>query len=126
MARIRYDQLLRTLGIVAILYFAQSVVIPVALAIVIGLALTPIVEHLRRLHLPRPLAVVCSVALGMGLLAGVGWLAAGQIGELAQRLPRYRDPIIAKTRSLGPLGGILRESFRKFEQTVSQPGGEAR
>ncbi len=120
---IRADPILRTFAVVAGLYFAHSFLILIALAIAVGLALSPVVDRLTRLGLHRTLAVVLSVLGCLGSLGIVGWGVTGQIAQMAQKLPEYRDPIIAKTSHLGPVGAILREAFSKLEDTIGSPPG---
>ena len=120
---IRADPILRTFAVVAGLYFAHSFLILIALAIAIGLALSPGVDRLTRLGLPRTLVVVVFVLCCLGSLGLVGWLGTAQIGQMAQKLPEYRGPIVAKTTQLGAVGAILREAFSRLEETIGSPPG---
>jgi len=58
------------LALVAALYLARSVVLPTVLALFLMVPLNPLVQGLRRLHLPRWLAAAVVVA---GLLTGLGF-----------------------------------------------------
>jgi predicted PurR-regulated permease PerM len=66
--------LLAFLAVGAILYFAAAAFIPVAIALFFALLLSPAVDALQRLRLPRALAA-CFVMLAL-LLAGAGILDA--------------------------------------------------
>ena len=50
--------------IVFALYFGKDVLLPVTLAVLLSFALSPLVTLLRRIHIPRAIAVVFSVAVG--------------------------------------------------------------
>ena len=84
----------------AVLYIAREILIPLALALLFSFTLTPLVKQLQRLHIGRAPAVLLVVALGLGSLAGAGWLVTGQIVDLASRLPKYKDNIHRKLQAL--------------------------
>jgi len=112
------DRVLRTLAVVGFLYFARAVVVPIVLAVALGLALTPLVEQLTRLRLRRSASVVLSVALALSVLGLIGWFSTGQITKFARTLPSHREALVGKTQGLGPVGSILRDTFVQLEQTV--------
>jgi predicted PurR-regulated permease PerM len=93
----------------ALLYWGQVVLIPIALAALISFLLGPLVLRLHRWGVPRVPAVIVVVSLAGGLLLGLGWVVAGQLGELANELPSYRENIRAKVADLRALtrGGVL-------------------
>ena len=91
--------------VVACLYSAQAVFIPLALAMLFTLVLSPPVTLLQRLRLGRIPAVILVVVLSGGLLFGMSWLVARQFVELAAELPQYSDAIKTKVRDLKKLAG---------------------
>lgn len=94
--------------VVAVLYWAQIVLMPVTLAILVTFILTPPVAWLQR-SLGRVGAVCLVVTV---LLAGLGltaWGISQQISSLALELPQYRDNIrqkISDVRSAGKGGSV--------------------
>ena len=58
--------------VVAALYFAREVLIPVTLAMLLSFVLSPLVELLRQIWLGRILSVVLAVVLALGLILAVG------------------------------------------------------
>jgi predicted PurR-regulated permease PerM len=86
------------------LYWAQKVLIPVALAVFLAFPLAPLVTALERYHLGRKLSVVVVVLCATLVLSGVGWLVHVQIGNLADELPAYSQNIQSKVKYLGQLG----------------------
>ena len=58
-------------GVIAALYFGRDVFIPLALAVLLGFALSPIVTLLRQARLPRAPAVLIVVAIALALAAAL-------------------------------------------------------
>src|SRR5688572_21946445 len=81
--------------VVVVLYWAQAVLVPIALAILFTFVLTPPVTWLER-WIGRVPAVLAIVMLVFTLLGLAGWGLARQMDHLAEDLPRYRVNILAK------------------------------
>jgi predicted PurR-regulated permease PerM len=82
--------------IVAALYFAKEVLIPLALAIMLSFLLAPLVLRLQRWGLPRiPSLLVVLVVVG-GAFTGLGIVVFGQLRDLANKLPQYQNNIEEK------------------------------
>ncbi|OAI41948.1 hypothetical protein AYO41_01370 [Verrucomicrobia bacterium SCGC AG-212-E04] len=115
--------------IVAALHLAKDVFIPIALAILLSFLLTPVASLLERLGIRRSLAAACTVFLALVALSGVGLLVIGQVVDLTERLPAYRqnmrDKIAAiKSQGNGPLSraiGSLRELADEAVNTEVAP-----
>jgi len=78
---------LAVIAIVLMLQYAQSMVIPIVLSILISYALEPVVAWMTRWRVPRPLAA--GVVL-VALVASSGWLAYGlrsEVNAIVERLP---------------------------------------
>jgi predicted PurR-regulated permease PerM len=107
--------------IIASLYCAQAVLIPVALAILLTFLLSPVAGALERIALRRLPSVIVVVVLTFSLLGGIGWIVTLQFGSLANELPTYRKNIrqkIADIREAGK-GGAL-EKVQKTAEDVKQ------
>jgi predicted PurR-regulated permease PerM len=85
--------------VIATLYWAQSVFIPVALAGFLTFLLSPFVGWFRQRGLGRTPAVILVVLMAAAALGGVGWLVTAQITSLLQELPRYSQNVKQKVRS---------------------------
>ena len=101
--------------VIVVLYWAQAVLVPIALAILLTFVLTPPVSWLERWigRVPAVLAVVTLVFVVLGL---AGWGLARQMDHLAQDLPRYRVNILAKiadVRGAGKGGSV-----EKLQETI--------
>ena len=75
--------------VVAALYFGQEVLLPVTVAVLLSFVLSPLVNGLRKLHVPHVVAVVFSVTVALGLIGGVAALVGSQLVDVAADLPRY-------------------------------------
>jgi predicted PurR-regulated permease PerM len=112
---------LAVLGIVAALYFAKAIFLPLALAILLTFLLAPPVRLLRSWGVPRVPAVVLVVALACAIFLGIGGIVGQQVTQLAQKLPEYQFTIQEKIRSLrdAASSGTL-ERIATFLRNVNQ------
>ena len=86
--------------IIAALYFGREILVPLALSVLLGFVLDPIVAWLKRRGLPRVAAVVLVVTLALGGIALAGLSLGNQISSLSQQLPTYQTTILKKLRDL--------------------------
>jgi predicted PurR-regulated permease PerM len=107
--------LIRILGtlilIIACLYWAKVVLIPIALAVLLTFLLNPVVSALHSRGLPRAPAVLVVVVLVFSVVGGIAWTVTRQLGILAYELPRYQENLknkISDLRELGKSGVIKR------------------
>ncbi len=143
-----HDSLFILFGLVlvmACLYWARIVLIPLALAVLLTFVLTPAVAALQRRGLGRLPAVLLVVLLALLFVSGIGYMVTRQINGLVANLPNYKDEIVKKVETLRGAGeggflGKVRSFFgevsdelmvnaenkgeRKFEEESkkSQPG----
>ena len=92
--------ILTAVTIVAAVYFARDVLIPLALAVLISFVLAPMAHALRRIGVPRAPAVIAVALVSFGAILGVGALGTSQISQLAENLPEYQQHIRDKIRDL--------------------------
>ena len=86
--------------VVATLYFAQDVLIPVTLAVILSFVLSPLVTMLERIGTSRAPSVLLAVLMAFGVLALAGTLLARQASTLATEAPQYARAIEEKVRGL--------------------------
>jgi predicted PurR-regulated permease PerM len=107
--------------IIASLYWAQAVLIPVAVSILLTFLLSPVADSLERLGLGRVFSVVLIVILAFSFLAAVGWIVTLELTSVANEIPTYRKNIqqkIADVRGAGK-GGAL-EKVQKTAEEVKK------
>ena len=71
-----------------VLYWGQVVLVPIALAALITFLVGPLVTRLDRLGVPRVLGVIVVAAFVTGVLGGLGYVVAGQLGSLSRGATR--------------------------------------
>jgi predicted PurR-regulated permease PerM len=86
--------------VICALYFGREVLLPLALAILLSFVLTPPVLLLRRIKVPRILAVGIVVAIAFGFIFSLGWMMSRQVTDLAADLPRYQTTLSEKIKAL--------------------------
>jgi predicted PurR-regulated permease PerM len=112
--------------VVAVLYWAQAVLVPFALAILLTFVLTPPVTWLQR-WVGRVPAVLFAATLVFAALGLAGWGLTRQIDHLAEDLPGYRANIrtkIADVRLAGR-GGAVEKLQETLERIKTDLGTEA-
>lgn len=82
--------------VVAALYFAKVVLIPLALAIMVSFLLAPLITRLQRWGLPRIAALIVVIVVVSGAFGGLTFIVWGQVRDLAEKLPQYRTNIEEK------------------------------
>ena len=115
--------------VIVVLYWAQAVLVPFALAVLLTFVLTPPVSWLERWlgRVPAVLAAVTLVFIGLGL---AGWGLARQMDHLADDLPTYRVNILAKiadVRGAGKGGSVekLQETIEGIKTDLGQSSAPA-
>ena len=103
--------------VIATLYFARVVFIPLALALLFSLVLTPPVGFLERIKLPRVLAIFLVVVVLVGLMGLIGWKTSQQFVDLTSQLPAYKKTLQDKIHSLK---GPSSQSLNKASDTVKE------
>jgi predicted PurR-regulated permease PerM len=93
--------------VVATLYFAREMLIPIVLAVLLSFVLAPLVRALGRIYVPRVAAVLLVVVLGFGIVLGIGTVMGRQAASLAANLPAYKLTVSEKLDGLRDAGGLV-------------------
>ncbi|MGD9802244.1 MAG: AI-2E family transporter [Hyphomicrobiaceae bacterium] len=121
--------------VIAMLIVGQTVLIPLAGAIIISFILAPVVRRLAAWGLPRSVSVAGVVAIIFFLLISAGTLLSVELLSMTSRMGDYRENIVTKVRAVSSIGredGILKravDTIDRLTETVSQemskPGSDA-
>jgi predicted PurR-regulated permease PerM len=84
---------------IAILYWAQIVLVPLAFAVLLAFVLAPVVSALQG-RIGRVAAVLTVVTLTCTALGLVGWLVTQQLASIAGEIPGYQQNIHQKIRDI--------------------------
>jgi predicted PurR-regulated permease PerM len=118
------NSMLIAVVIVATLYFAREVLLPIALACILSFMLAPPVRMLQNHRVPRGLAVAGVVLLAFFVIFMLGSTMARQVSRLAKDLPRYEATISTKIQRLQDVGtgGTLERAQQVLEDLSKQLG----
>lgn len=106
------------------LYWGQSVLIPVAMAVLLAFLLTPAVKALQRWHLDRRLSIILVVLLAATLIGGIGWIIKVELSSLVEEIPAYSRNIQTKAHYVRELGG--RVGTERFSTLLENFTGTAK
>ena len=76
-----FQGILCAIAVLACLYVAQDIVVPVVLALVLKLLLQPLVSLLERLHVPRPAGALIALAVLLSVFVGLGTLLSSPAAQ---------------------------------------------
>jgi predicted PurR-regulated permease PerM len=109
------------LGVLAALYVASSVILPVVFALVLNLLLQPGVRLLGRLHLPRAVGALLAVFLVIGAIVGLVAALSVPAATWAERLPEGIPRLETHLQVMkGPLQA-LQKVIQQAEQVADAP-----
>ena len=86
--------------IVASMYWARAVLMPVALALLLTFLLSPIDSALQRLGLGRVVSVTLLAVLTFSVIGVIGWAISVEVKEFANDLPGYQGNIKKRVEDL--------------------------
>ena len=129
-----YPPLTALAAAVAALYFGRDVFIPLATAVLLTFALAPVVSGLRKLRVPRPVAVVAVALSAFTAIVLFGVVVASQLGNLGGNLPLYQSNIETKMQSIKDarfgqgiydrVSKLLDRLGRQIDETEAAPPGQ--
>ncbi len=114
--------LVTMVAVVAVLHFAEDVLVPVALAMMLAFLLTPLVSRVERWGVNRPIAVALTTLVAFALLGVLVYLVTQQFLGLVGDLPSYRDNLLTKIRSFS--GGSEGGGIERGVETVKELSDE--
>jgi predicted PurR-regulated permease PerM len=103
--------------VVAMLARGEVLLVPIALAVVIAFALTPLVKALERIGLARFLCVLVVVLAMLGLVSSFGYVVSRQFVDLSIQMPKYSEVMGRKLAALRTPG---KSSLANIPKTVDK------
>ncbi len=107
--------------IVATVYVAKPVLVPLSLAVLFSFILNPLVILVQRAVPRRVPAVLIVVGTALVLAAGVAWTVGVQVSKLAEDLPADLPRIQTKVQALQSQGGLFSRLHQMVEQVGQKP-----
>lgn len=108
--------IMATATLLALLYFARDVLVPITLAVILSLLIAPVVRILRRMGLGQTLSVLAAVLVLAFSFAAVAGVIGSQLVHMAQSLPQYEQTIERKLKMLNAV------TVGKFNELTGQAG----
>ena len=120
--------ILATLGVVAALYFARAFFIPLVIGILASYTLHPLVDWLKVLRIPQPLAAALVIAILGGALTWTAVSVSDDVAALIEKLPDAARKIrlhVSADKSGGPTPlQNVQEAARELEKAAATAAGE--
>ena len=114
--------------VVAVIYFAREVLLPLTMAILLTFLLTPPVRMLERCRLKRVPAVLMVMLAIVALFVVAGGALGTQLSELVDRLPEFKDNLQTRLQNLASPGGRIEklvESMEELSDEIDKPREDA-
>jgi predicted PurR-regulated permease PerM len=117
------------IAVIAVLYLARQILIPLAFAITLTLVLAPAVAWLQKLRLGRVPSVVLVMVVSIATAGGIGWVIFNELVEVVNDLPGYQENIHSKIEALRTPGkgalGRAAASVKELGKELSSPPAPA-
>jgi predicted PurR-regulated permease PerM len=116
---LRHHWSLTLLGIALVImfaYYGESVLAVMFFAILLSFMLSPVVQTLEYMHVPRTLAALVSVVVLLGVLYGITVASYNQAVIFSDNLPKYSEKIQSIIQP-------LQQKAEKLEKTGEVVGG---
>ncbi len=122
-----------TATLLALLYFARDVLVPITLAFILSLLIAPLVRSMRKLRLNQTFAVLAAVLVLTAGFGAVATVIGSQLVRMAASLPQYEKTIRLKLETLdsatigrlndftGQAGRLLNRRAETPPQTLDEP-----
>jgi predicted PurR-regulated permease PerM len=101
--------------VVAALYFAREVLIPLSLAVLVSFLLAPVVRWLESLRLSRGLASLIVIVLATGLVGAGGYMVWHQAVSVIEQLPNYHAQLSSKLKGLRGRGSFITTAQKEIK-----------
>src|ERR1700735_3875736 len=104
-------------AVVAVLYFARDLLIPLAFAITVSIILAPIVAWLQKLRVGRVPSALLVMVIATASVGAISWVIFNDLVEVAIELPGYKDNIDKKIEALNAPG---KSAFGRAADSVQE------
>jgi predicted PurR-regulated permease PerM len=109
------------MAVIAVLFLAREILIPLSYAITVALILTPAVALLQKLRFGRVPAVAVVMLVAIAAAGAAGWMLFDQLVSVANELPLYQQNIHRKLEALRRPG---KGAFGRATASVKELGKE--
>ena len=103
----RFAPLFAGAVVVAGLYLASALLVPMVLAVLLAFVLAPLVVLLQRAHLGHTPSVLIAAALAFAAIGGIGLVVGLQVSTLVASMPAYQEAVRRKIEAIPRIGHEL-------------------
>ena len=114
-ARTIFLGILCAIAVLACLYIARDIVLPVVLAVVLKLLLQPLVSVLERVRVPKAAGALVALGLLLAVFVGLGMLLSSPAARWASELPQAWPQLQQKF-------AFLKDPIEHIQSTLAQMG----
>src|SRR6476646_2524226 len=105
--------------ILALLYFGQEVLVPLALAVLFAFLLAPLVKRVERLRVGRVASTLLVALVALSVVGILGWTVERRFVQIVDQLPSYREAIRTKLARITRSGGVVEKVRDEIKQTIA-------
>jgi predicted PurR-regulated permease PerM len=115
--------IMATATVLALLYFARDILVPITLAVMLSLLMAPLARVLRRIGLGQTLSVLAAVLVFAFSFVAVAGVIGSQLMHLAGSLPQYERTVERKIETLndfavGELNALKGQAARLTDRRI--------
>ncbi len=114
--------IIATFALILVLQYAQSVLIPVVLGVLISYALSPLVGSLARLYIPRTIGAAIALVLLVGGLGSGTYALSDEAMSIVSNVPeaarRIRERVAEHQRQKSGVLPQVQEAAKELEKTA--------
>ena len=112
-------------AVLTICYFAQEIILPIVLALILKLLLEPVVRTLHRFYVPRPIGAIVAIVVLFGVVSGFGAAVSGPAAGWAQKLPSGLPRLEQHLQFLTKPIDNMRSLLEKAEKATQSADGDS-
>ena len=117
-----------TLALIVTLQYAQSVLIPIVIGILISYALSPMVTSLAKRRIPRPIGAAVAILVMVSALGGGVYALTDEARSIVANVPeaarRLRERVAAHRVERGAMLTQVQEAAKEIEKTADAATAE--
>ncbi len=106
--------------VIAALYLAKGLLVPLTLALLLSFLLSPVCNWLERRWLGRIPAVIVTAVMGFTVLGLVVWTAGVQMTHLAPKIPEYQRNLETKLNSVNQYAAAVLSKVTRTAEGMGQ------
>lgn len=118
------------LAVILVLQYAQVVLIPIVVGVLISYGLAPLVASLERVHIPRSIGAAVAVSLFVGILGLSAYSlsddAMSIVGSVPEATQRIRERLRVFRRAPGDVVEKMREAAKEIDKAAQEAAAPAK